>query len=157
MEFRNKYDRKEIFTCPGNEIEEEWELQVNEKGIKEPVKVGEIDVHKEINSHRDSVDLNMLIARFNSGDYEALNRRVATYFDATEMPTTLAEAYRIAENGKTFFDKLNPDIKEKFNNDYGQFLAMYGTDAFVKAFEKPVVEKNADVAPMEVKNEQKSE
>lgn len=94
MKFRNKYDRKVVFTCHGNEIEEEYELQVTEKGIKEPVKVGEINVREEINSHRDSVDLNLLIARFNAGDTEALNRRAASYFDATELPKTLAEAYR---------------------------------------------------------------
>lgn len=156
MEFRNKYERKVIFTCHGNEIEEEWELQVNEKGIKEPVKVGEINVHEEINSHRDSVDLNLLIARYNAGDTEALNKRVASYFDATEMPKTLAEAYRIAENGKNVFEKLTPEIKEKFNNDYGQFLNSFGSSAFIDAF-RLGQKMNKEEKKEEKVNEQKSE
>lgn len=157
MKFRNKYDRKVVFTCHGNEIEEEYELQVTEKGIKEPVKVGEINVREEINSHRDSVDLNLLIARFNAGDTEALNRRAASYFDATELPKTLAEAYRIAENGKNVFDKLSPEIKEKFNNDYGQFLNMVGTRAFEDAFQPVSRSSMNEEKKVEENNEQKSE
>lgn len=154
MKFRTKYDRVIKLTCRGNEIEEVFELQVNKSGVLEPVKVGEIDVRQEINSHRDSVDLNMLIARYNAGDYEALNRRAASYFDATEMPKTLADAYRMSENGKVIFEKMPVEIKERFNNDYGQFLNQIGTKSFFDAFAPAKKETEQKV---EVKDEQKSE
>lgn len=153
--FRTKYERVRVFTCPGNEVEIEYELQVNDRGIKVPVEVGKINVRDEINSYRDSVDLQILLQRYMNGEKDVLNRRAASYFDATDMPNSLAEAYKMAENGKSMFEKFSPEIKEKFNNDYGQFLDQIGTKKFYDIFAPAAPEAPAHES--EVGNEQKSE
>lgn len=137
--FRTKYDKREpVFTHHGNEIEEIVDRVITKDGKEEFQVVDKIYVPDKIQSYFESTDLKTIIKRFMDGDVTALQRRSAAYFDAVGMPSTLAEAYAITENGKTNFDRLPLAVREAYNFDFGQYINDIGTthylDIMTKAF-----------------------
>lgn len=109
-------------------------------------KSGQVDIYEEIQSHKASCDINMIIKRFtDTGDTSLFQVRQAYYGDFTEMPKTIAEMYQRLSDAEGIFNGLKSEIKEQFNNSVSEFLAAFGSDKFMKVFavdsEKPVDEK----------------
>ena len=127
------YLKKEsAIPCPGGSpVKDEFQL-VTEGNNLSLKKVGTINVQKQIESYRDSVDLGKMIERYKRGDSSALSRgNRGFYADVSEIDTDLAvqiENQRLA----------------------AEYMAQ------AKAEEAPQaenVENTAENAPQEVKNE----
>ena len=55
-------------------------------------KSGEENLYDYIQSFRDSVDLNVILARFSNGEVDALSKAQGFYADVTDFPKNMAEA-----------------------------------------------------------------
>lgn len=153
--FRTKYDKREIvYSHHGNEIEEIIDRVITKDGKEEFQVVDKVYVPDKIQSYFESTDLNLIIQRFMDGDISALQRRSAAYFDAVGMPSTLAEAYAVAENGRTNFDRLPLSVRESYNFDFGQYLADIGSDHYLDVMTKAF---GTNVPKAEDKKEEKKE
>lgn len=125
--------------------------------------VGEKNVQDEINAWLESTDINVIIARFQAGDVEALSARQEIFGDFTEMPKTLAEMMQRKIDADMLFDSLPSNVKARFNFDRSEFFAKSGSkewfenckeamnDDAVTAFE--VVYGKSDFANKEEVNE----
>lgn len=111
-------------------------LEVQPDGSKVLVKKGRLDLYEMIQSHADSVDLEKMIARYNSGDPTALHRRDGVYIDVSEMPQTYAEWQQRFMDVQHVFDRLPIEIKEQYDHDVGQFMADVGSPAFFEKVER---------------------
>lgn len=78
---------------------------------------GEKNLYAEIQSWKDSVDINKIVDRYRSGEIDILNQVQGTYGDFAGVPKDLAEAIAIAENGKQVFARLPIEVKERFGNN----------------------------------------
>lgn len=142
--FRTIYDASErIFTNAGNPVKTVYKSRLNKNGDIEVYEAGKENIYKLIQSNADTVDINIMMAKFKAGDEEALNNKKAFYMDLTEMPESQFEAINMVNDSKWAFEELPVNIKEKFGNNYEKWLATAQTPEW---FEKMEFKKDKVVA-----------
>lgn len=149
--YRTKDKRSVIKANSGSKVHINYSLKMNENGVSELVPTGKTDIVAMINSHAESVDIHNILQRFANGDVDALNQRVGDYFDATSMPSNLAESYRMVENGKEYFNTLPIDVRKEYDFNFGTFLNDIGSEHFMSLFSNPVL--STDVKPNKYEKE----
>lgn len=76
-----------------------------------------------IQSYGATSDINYIVSRLLEGDESVLAQRQGMYGDFTQFPTTYAEVLQTVINSEKRFNALSPDVKQKFDNDFGKWLA----------------------------------
>lgn len=95
----------------------------DDRGVLYLKETGKHDLYAEIQSHRDSVDIHVLLARYRNGDAEALQRVQGVYGDFTQMPTTFAEALNTLIAAEQCFQSLPVEVRSRFGHDLNRFIA----------------------------------
>ncbi len=133
--FRTQYNRlKEVFKSNvGDGYQPTYKMRVHEDGKRELEKVGRIDLYAQIQSHKDSCDINYILERFARGDESALSKIQGVYGDFTQMPTNLAELQQRVVDAEALFYNLPVDVRAEFNHSPSEFYSAIGTDKFNKA------------------------
>lgn len=139
------YADNSIISNPGSDIVIEYSPIVNDDGSITLEESGKSNIQEYIDSFAESCDIKSIIARFNAGDVEALNRNVMKFGDFTEFPKTYAEVLQLQIDSNNLFNSLPINIKEKFDNDPNKFFVMSGTEEW-KDIISPLFKKD------EVKN-----
>lgn len=124
--FKTQYDdRERTKTNPGNRIAPVYEFS---KGQLK--KVGEKDIYAEIQSHAESCDIKIMIARLQMGDTTMI--RNVQYMDITDMPKNLAEAYQMVNQATADFNNLPIDVRREYNFNPEEYIKDIGTDHWLK-------------------------
>ena len=76
-----------------------------------------------IQSHKESTDIHVILARFAAGDTTALAKRQMFYADLTEFPTTYADVVNTMHGAEDYFTHLPVEVRAKFGHDFNKFLA----------------------------------
>lgn len=125
--FRTKFeDRKPIYSEAGDPIKIEYGAKYDKKNNLVVEKKGTSNLYAYINSFKDSVDINVLLARFTNGDKEALNQRAANYLDISSVPSNIHEYIDFQRSCENLYNTLPVEIKEKFGNNMLQFMSQVG-------------------------------
>lgn len=115
---------------------------------------GKVDLYAEIQSHKDSVDIHTLIARYRNGETDVFMQRPGFYGDITEMPKTYAEMYDIMVKAENSFNALPVDVRRQFDFDFGVYLASLGNfDKTLPTVESDSPESREEYSEKEVKSE----
>ena len=122
-----RYFQNNIFTCHGSPIHDILKPQVLKNGQIELVVEGHENTDEIIKSFEQSVDIDVIIARYMNGDIDALHQRVGQYGDFTGIPSTYAEVLQKQIDARNIFDSLAPEIRQKFDNDANKFFVQSGT------------------------------
>lgn len=101
---------------------------VDREGQRDLEVVGKTDFYQYIQSHKDSVDINVLLGRYQQGDVSALDRVKGQYLDISEAPKSLAEMYSFVSNASEFFNKLPLDVRKEYDFNPASFIADIGSD-----------------------------
>lgn len=115
----------------GSPIKDIYSPVVNKDGTISLEKSGEENLQEYIDSFRDECDINVILAKYASGDVSVLNQRQGSYGDFTKMPKTYAEMLQMQINSNNYFKSLPKEIREKFNNDANQFFAQSGSQEWI--------------------------
>lgn len=107
----------------GDPIKQLYQPHIHDDGSFELVEAGTADLYMEIQSHKDSVDIHVILDRFARGDVDALQRLQGNYMDITQMPTSYAELLNTVIQGESEFAKLPLDIRDKFGHSYHRWIA----------------------------------
>lgn len=137
--------RTAIHAVPGSRMKDDRLLQMVD-GHYELVTVGQSDLYAEIQSHKDSVDINKLLERYRNGDTGALQHVVGQYMDIVDAPKTLAEAYEYIHNAKAFFYNLPLDIRKEYDHDASAFIRDLGSDHSRELFSKVFGSSDSELA-----------
>lgn len=153
----NKPERK--FSNPGSRIHETYVGKYDENGHMYLEKTGEEDIYDQIQSHKDSVDINILMKRYLNGETDVLSRVQGVFADVTGMPRTYAEMMNIVNDSTSAFESLPVEVREKFNFNVMEFLQQSGSDQWYEklGIRKPVSDSPSTgetVVPDVVKPEQ---
>lgn len=156
--FRTQFERIRIISNPGERFEEERIGKRNPKtGIVEVIPTGKkIDLYSNIQSYADSVDINKMIEKFQAGDPNALgNPNYGQFLDLTKLPTNYNDLLNTMANGERLFNSLDIKTKEKFNNNFDEFVSTIGQpDWYDKLkLEKIGKVKDEPIKVVEEKNE----
>lgn len=132
MKFRNQFtnDSHVFVSNPGSKIVADYGLITAEDGSTAVGVVGEKNLDAIIQSNKDSGNVALLVAKYNAGDEEALNRVRGVYGDFRNMPTTYAEMVSRLNECRAVFEALPVDIKEQFDNNPDVFWSEYGSERF---------------------------
>lgn len=114
--------RRRIVQAPGNGEKLTYVPKLSDSGDFDLVESGKVDLYGEIQSHRDSCDIYVLLNRYQNGDLEALSRVQGSYGDFTQMPKTFAEALNAMIAGEQMFNSLPLEIRQKFDFSLEKFM-----------------------------------
>lgn len=127
-EFRTPFvDHDRIVSPSGDAIKEEFVGRYDKLGRIELISNGETDMYSFIQSHADSVDINVLMERYKNGDTAALQRVQGIYTDVTNMPRTMADLLNLVKDGEDTFKSLDVDVRAAFNHSLSEWLATAGS------------------------------
>lgn len=150
MTFRTQFERKPVKSVSGDRFVITYKPQYTETGALDLVESGKIDVYEQIQSYRESCDLQVILQRFQNGDVSALNQRLPYFADVSEMPTSLSGFLQLYKDAENEFANFPAELRAKFNNSPTEFFASLDSDRFDKAVNEYISEKapviNNDVA-----------
>lgn len=134
--FENQYrDHKRFLTGVGSREKITYEARYNAKGQLELNEKGKEDWYGYIQSYKDSVDIHVLLERFQRGDVDVLNRVQGFYGDITGYPSTFADALNIVRSSEEFFNSLPVEERAKYNHSFSEFLAAFDSpDTLARLF-----------------------
>lgn len=131
MKFKTQFNNDERFySNVGDPVKERFIGKYNEKGQLVLESVGKEYLYDYIQSFKDSCDLKMIIKRFTNGETDVLSKVQGFYADVSDLPGNYAEMLQVVTNGERTFMELPVDIRAKFNHNFGEFLAEFGSSDF---------------------------
>lgn len=116
-------DHPRVYTTPGDRVKTLYSPHFDEFGHMELVESGKENLYDFIQSHKESCDIHVILARFAAGDESALARRQMFYADLTDFPTTYADVVNTMHSAEDYFTHLPVEVKAKFGHDFNKFLA----------------------------------
>lgn len=126
--FRTKYEpRKRVITVSGSAEKDEFIGRYDKHGRVELVPNGKTNVYEFIQSFKDSVDINVLLAKYKNGDTEALSRVQGMYADISDLPKTFADMLNKVKAGEDAFASLPAETRALFNNSVSEWFASVGS------------------------------
>lgn len=135
LNFPTVYDKTARVHCnPGSPMKTLYKPKVLDDGVLELVEAGQENLYDFIQSWKDSTDINVILARYANGDVDALSKVQGAYGDFTQFPRTYAELLNRVQQGKNMFMELPPEIREKYNYDFSQFMAAMDKPDFWEQF-----------------------
>uniref|UniRef100_A0AAU8B7C3 Internal scaffolding protein n=1 Tax=Dulem virus 128 TaxID=3145605 RepID=A0AAU8B7C3_9VIRU len=145
---------KRVFQNPGSGERILYTSRLNEDGTIDLVPSGKDNLYAFIQSHKDSCDIHVLLARYANGDVDALSRAQGAYGDFSQMPTTYAELLNSVIQGEAMFNSLPVEVREKFDHSFEKFMvAMDDMPSFLEKMgykqDVPSAEPSAEVATSE--------
>lgn len=130
---RNQYQRHSPETkidpgssVPGSGLKPTYSSYYDSHGRLIVEQDGTADLYMEIQSHKDSCDIHVLLDRYRRGDLEVMERlqtQRGVYADVTSMPQTYAEVLNMVHQGEQEFLRLPVDVRAKFDHSYEVYMA----------------------------------
>lgn len=115
----------------GTGLKSNYTYRFDDFGHKVYYKTGETDFYAEIQAALPATNIYTLLARYNSGDKEALNLRPSVYADVSDAPTTMVEALNLVNAATLEFNKLPLEIKREYDFSASRFISDYGSSHMV--------------------------
>lgn len=116
-------DHPRVHTAPGERVKTLYSPVFDEFGHMELKESGKENLYDFIQSHKESTDIHVILARFVNGDTQALARRQVFYADLTEFPSTYADVVNTMHQAEDYFTHLPVEVRAKFGHDFNKFLA----------------------------------
>ncbi len=128
MKFKTQYDAHDrVHSNAGSPVRTVYGGRYDANGRVVLEEKGKEDLYAYIQSFKDSVDINVILARFSNGDTEALSRAQGFYADVTDFPSNMAEALNRINECEEMFKSLPLDVRQKFDCSFEQFLSQSGS------------------------------
>lgn len=119
--------RERIHPCSGSRVKQLYSGRYDANGRVVLEEKGSEDLYAYIQSFADSVDINVILARFANGDTEALSRAQGVYVDVTGFPPNMADALNCINQAEEMFKSLPLEVRQRFDCSFEQFLSQSGS------------------------------
>lgn len=129
--------KEQFVSNPGDRFRPIYTPDIDDAGNITLVQTGVEDLQEIYNSQRDSCDVSVLASRFLAGDESALQRGNPVFLDLLGVPNSLMEAYQLQFRAEQAFNNLPVEIRERFHQNFGEFLAGAGTPEWFDALKIP--------------------
>lgn len=134
---------------PGNPIYREARVVFSPDGNMKLEYGKERNRHNEIQSYKDSCDVNNIVRRYENGDQTALLRNnTGVYCDISQMPQNIHEAVKLSKSVDNLYNSLGSDVKQLYP-DVMSFTEAFSDvahfDGFLKNAANVVKARNSKV------------
>lgn len=136
---RSAEESKAFVSAPGSRWYQKRHGEVQADGTIVLVDDEKVDIQAQMNAEYPMTTIDNILANSLPTDY--FGDDGSHGFDATQLPTTLAEFMQFQIDQRTRFDSLPADVRSKFGNDFNQFLASAGSEEW---FSKIGIDMSAD-------------
>lgn len=116
-------DHPRVNINPGDPDKVLYSPSFDSSGHMELKEAGKESLYQFIQSHKESTDIRVILARFTAGDVTALAKRQMFYADLTEFPSTYADVVNTMHGAEDYFTHLPVEVRAKFGHDFNKFLA----------------------------------
>lgn len=123
-------ERTRFHSNSGERVKTSYKLLTDKRGVKDLTKSGKINLYEEIQSHKDSADIHVVLQRFANGDESVLTHKKAMYGDFTLIPQDIHTLNDRLFEAEFIFNSLPATERAKFNHSASQFFASLGTEKF---------------------------
>lgn len=124
MKYFSRMNRPTTKPSPiGDGTQPIYEERLNEDGKLVLVESGEDNLFEFVQASKAECDIYHILERYQRGDVDVLNRRAGQYLDVVGLPTNLMDMHNTMVNVQRQFDALDPEIRQKFDNDVNVFVA----------------------------------
>lgn len=120
-------DHKRTFVDHGTKEKIDYSPVYDHRGVWHLEPSGKTNTYLEIQASADSVDLNVIMARYRNGELDVLEQVQGTYGDFSNFPKNYAEIMNMKIQAEELFYSLGAEVREKYNNSPEQFMAQLGT------------------------------
>lgn len=126
-------ERKKIKTPAGSRIEPEWAMRLDETGKEEFYIKNYTNTWEKIQSYKEECLIeNILAACLDTGDMSLLEKAQGTFMDMTSFPATIYDAHKQIKEAEKTFEQLPIEIRKKYNNNFNEFMADFGSENWMK-------------------------
>lgn len=151
--FRTSFDKLDIDSVSGSGFDDEYSAYYDGDGVLQLEVIGKKDVYSEIQSYKDSCDINLLMLRYARGETDVFAKVQGFYNDVTGMPKNYRDCLNHVLKTEQFFNALPVEEKQIFNNDFAQFLVALDNPDFLDRFEAVKIVESSDDSIKEVSDE----
>ncbi|NLD49607.1 MAG: hypothetical protein GX660_20870 [Clostridiaceae bacterium] len=131
--FATKYDKRDNKkTEPGSRYAPVFSLASKEAGNIELEITGEKDIYAEIQSHKDSVSIKTIMARYELGEVDLLNKKNGVFIDLSDMPTNFADIMKTVITAENNFNELPLSVRKEYNFSPAEYIADIGSEKWLK-------------------------
>lgn len=131
--FPTKYDERERkFSCEGSRFAPVFSLKSKEAGNIELEITGEKNIYEAIQANKDSVSIKTIMARYELGDTDILNKRNGAFIDITDMPTNFADIMKTVITAENNFNELPLDVRKEYNFSPAEYISDIGSERWLK-------------------------
>lgn len=124
MKFPTQFDKPvRHYSRHGSRMKKLYQPSFDDNGDFKLVETGEANLYDEIQSYKDSVDINVLLRKYQEGDIHALERVQGVYGDFSNMPTTYSGMLNSMLQSRNIFDSLPVEIRARFDHSFEQFIS----------------------------------
>lgn len=133
IKFNSRTNKPKTIAAPsGSKFAKEYSMQIDEKGHKTLMKVGETNIYEKIQAGLEDTLIENILTRASMGDTTALDRVQGNYLDCTEMPETLADAQNRILLLKSEFNRLPIELRREYNFSAEEFVTDIGSSKWNK-------------------------
>lgn len=123
---RNKFasisDPNSFKSCPGCRVHKTYDARFDGSRVVLE-ESGSFDIQERINSYAPYTDISYMLNRLSVGDDSVCSQKVPLYGDFSGFPDNPIDAINLYHNAESAFGRLDPDVKQNFNNDFRVWLA----------------------------------
>lgn len=109
-----------------------YQARVDENGVLDLVESGREDLYGFIQSHKDSVDIHVILKRYMDGDTSVMSRAQGVFADITDAPKSYAELLNAVIAGEQYFAQLPLDIRAKFDHSFHKWMSTMDKPEFAE-------------------------
>lgn len=133
MAFRTMYTAHDRFyNSAGDRLRQLYNAEFDREGNLQLVEAGTEDTYDFIQSHADSVDINIILKRFAAGEVDVMSRAQGVYGDFTNMPSTYADMLNVVIAGERAFNDLPIETRAQFDHSYQKWLVAMDSPDFAE-------------------------
>lgn len=135
-------------TSPGSAVAPVFSSKYDADGRLVVFQSGETNLNSYIQSFKDSVNLDLIVERFQNGDTTAMNKAKGFFYDGeVKLPANLLDCLNMVNQSRAEFESLPAEVRAGFNHDFGKFLSEYGSDNFysILGVQRPQSDVNGGV------------
>lgn len=143
---RSKEESIKFASNPGSRWYIEKHGEVLPNGNIVLVEDRKIDIQEKYNAEYPATTIDNILA--NSNPFEYFGDDGTHGIDCTKVPRTLAEFMQLQIDRKREFDGFSAEVKQRFGNDFNQYLATAGSDEWFEKLGINLKPVDSDLQPV---------
>lgn len=134
MKFETQYrERKRVLSNVGSPVKITFGGSYDADGRIVLQEKGRVNIYDEIQSHRDSCDINVIMRRVANGEPDLLSKVQGSYGDFTEFPSSYADMLNRVRDAEEIFERLPLAVRAEYDHSVARWLADFGSDRFYES------------------------